>query len=96
MKEGDQTPLIPGDLRWAMVYHQGLPVATCPVASVTDERVELMCGPLRFERNAELAVSLSRDRDGGRLAEDLRVLGQVEEIGSNRLALRIRAGAASD
>ena len=79
----------PRDFRWAMVYHHGLPVATCPVEAVSDDHLTLMCGPLAFERNARLAVSLSRTRDGGSLMEERSFSGEVEAIEAYRLSIRL-------
>jgi hypothetical protein len=80
---------IPEDFRWAMVYHHGLPVATCPVEAVSDDHLTLMCGPLAFERRAWLSVSLSRAPDDGSLAENRSVSGEVESVGAHRLSIRI-------
>ena len=80
---------VPEDFRWAMVYHDGLPVATCPVEAVGDGHLTLMCGPLAFERRARLSVSLSRARDGSSLEEDRSLSGEVEAVGAHRLSIRL-------
>ena len=42
----------------AMIYLQGLPVAICPVLGLEGDRLTLMAGPLRFERDGRLAAEL--------------------------------------
>ncbi len=44
------------DLNRALVYHQGLPVAVCPVAALEAESLQLVYVSLRFERNAHLRL----------------------------------------
>lgn len=90
MKKEPTTQAVPQDLRWAMVYHHGLPVATCPVEEVTDERLTLICGPLCFEHNASLSVSLSRARDGSSLDESFQYSGEIESADAQRLSIRVK------
>jgi len=93
MQKEPTAQAVPEDFRWAMVYHHGLPVASCPVEEVTDERLKLICGPLCFERNAHLSVSLSRARDGSSLDESYQFSGEIESADAQRLSLRIRESA---
>lgn len=41
---------------WVMIYHQGLPVAFCPVAVHPDGQLDLACGDLAFEPRARLLL----------------------------------------
>lgn len=59
----NETPrTAPAELRWAMIHHQGVPVAMCPVAAVGPRKIQLRCGPLRFARNTRILLALSRER----------------------------------
>ncbi len=46
----------------ALIYHQGLPVAVCPVAALEGQSLQLVCGILRFEPQARLRLQFLAPR----------------------------------
>ncbi|MEF8793685.1 hypothetical protein [Thiohalorhabdus sp.] len=72
---------------WAMIYHQGFPVAVCPVEAVSGDTMQLVCGPLRFERHAPLVLQVTHHREPGRIGT--RMKGTVEGIDANGMQVRL-------
>jgi hypothetical protein len=75
-------------LHWAKLYHQGMPVATCPIEVMESYRVKVVCGPLHFLRHTRLAMQLSPDlEDNG--PGSVRVDGIVEETREHQMSIRL-------
>ena len=77
---------------WAMIYHQGLPVAVCPVEAVGDDTLQVACGPLRFERQAFLVLQFTSHREPARVGT--RMEGTVEGFNENGMRVRLGPPAA--
>lgn len=84
MAEISRSPSGSGD--WAMIYHQGLPVAVCPVEAVGAEYLKVVCGPLRFERHAPLVLQFTTHRQPERIGT--RMQGTVE--GFDEVGMQVR------
>lgn len=72
---------------WAMIYHQGLPVAVCPVEAVGGDTLQVGCGPLRFERHAPLVLQFTSHREPRRIGT--RMKGTVEGFNENGMRVRL-------
>jgi len=72
---------------WAMIYHQGLPVAVCPVEAVDDDCMKVTCGPLRFERHAPLVLQFTTHREPERVGA--RMQATVEEFDEQGMQVRL-------
>lgn len=72
---------------WAMIYHQGLPVAVCPVEAVGGETLQVVCGPLRFERHAPLVLQFTSHHELGRIGARMR--GTVEGFDESGMRVRL-------
>lgn len=72
---------------WAMIYHQGLPVAVCPVESVSGDIMQVVCGPLRFERTAPLVLQFTSHSEPGRIGT--RMKGTVEGFDESGMRVRL-------
>lgn len=72
---------------WAMIYHQGLPVAVCPVEAVGGDTLQVACGPLRFERQALLVLQFTSHREPGQVGT--RMQGTVEGFDENGMRVRL-------
>lgn len=80
-------PRSPDFASWAMIYHQGLPVAICPVAACGGDTVQLVCGPLRFDRHTPLVLQFTRHREPGRVGTRLK--GTVEGFDESGMRVRL-------
>ncbi|HKJ89219.1 MAG TPA: hypothetical protein VKA48_12020 [Gammaproteobacteria bacterium] len=51
-----ENPCVPPDQ--VLLYHNSVPVAVCSTKLITQDSLELYCGPLRYERNTGLEVEM--------------------------------------
>lgn len=72
---------------WAMIYHQGWPVAVCPVEAVSGDTIQVVCGPLQFERHAPLVLQFTRHIEAGRIGTQME--GSVEGIDESGMRVRL-------
>ena len=73
----------------ALLFHEGLPIALCPVTALDSQRLDLDRPPLRLERNIPVCVDLyPRESYTGK---GLRIRGRVEEAGEGTLRIRVEA-----
>lgn len=72
---------------WAMIYHQGLPVAVCAVADVGTDTMQVACGPLRFEHQAPVVLQFTSHREPDRVGA--RMKARVEGFNENGMRVRL-------